>query len=116
MQAKQVRGSLVENVLAWFTTTIGRVVVALIVPLITFVVLWQGYIFLRDTNAPKLVVALIAIIWGGRRSFAVLCHQFSSGKAAKGMDASFTTVHLYRARLGNSGLVPFHPDLAHIVS
>ena len=64
MQAKQVRGSLVENVLAWFTTTIGRVVVALIVPLITFVVLWQGYIFLRDTNAPKLVVALIAIIWG----------------------------------------------------
>jgi alpha-glucoside transport system permease protein len=64
MQAKQVRGSLVENLLAWFTTTIGRVVVALIVPLVTFLVLWQGYIFLRDTNAPKLVVALIAIIWG----------------------------------------------------
>lgn len=64
MQAKQVRGSLVENVLKWLTTTIGRVVVAIIVPLVTFVVLWQGYIFLRDTNAPQLVVALVAIVWG----------------------------------------------------
>ncbi len=64
MQAKQSRSSLVQSVLSWFGTTVGRVVVALIVPLITFVVLWQGYIFLRDTNAPKLVVALIAIIWG----------------------------------------------------
>jgi alpha-glucoside transport system permease protein len=64
MQAKQTRSSLVQSVLSWFGTTVGRVVVALIVPLITFLVLWQGYIFLRDTNAPKLVVALIAIIWG----------------------------------------------------
>lgn len=64
MQAKQTRSSLVEGVLKWFGTTVGRLVVALIVPLITFLVLWQGYIFLRDTNAPQLVVALIAIIWG----------------------------------------------------
>jgi len=64
MQAKQTRSSLVQSVLSWFGTTVGRVVVALIVPLITFLVLWQGYIFLRDTNAPKLLVALIAIIWG----------------------------------------------------
>ena len=64
MQAKQTRSSLIEGVLKWFGTTVGRLVVALIVPLITFLVLWQGYIFLRDTNAPQLVVALIAIIWG----------------------------------------------------
>lgn len=43
---------------------IGRVLVSLIVPIVTFLVLWQGFIFLRDTNAPKIIVVLVAIVWG----------------------------------------------------
>ncbi len=53
-----------QGFLDWLTTGVGRVLVSLIVPLITFVVMWQGFIFLRDGNAPKLVTVLIAIVWG----------------------------------------------------
>lgn len=44
--------------------TVGRVLISLLVPVITFLVMWQGFIFLRDGNAPKLVMATVAIIWG----------------------------------------------------
>ncbi len=45
-------------------TNVGRILISLIVPIVTFVVLWQGFLFLRDSNAPKLVIALVAIVWG----------------------------------------------------
>jgi alpha-glucoside transport system permease protein len=48
------------EIVAW----IGRVLVSLIVPLITFVVLLQVFFFLRDSDAPQLVIAIVAIIWG----------------------------------------------------
>ncbi len=64
MQAKMTRKSFFTGIIAWFTTTLGRLLVALIVPFLTFLVLWRGYIFLRDTNAPQIVMAIIAIIWG----------------------------------------------------
>jgi alpha-glucoside transport system permease protein len=48
----------------WITSTVGRVLISLFVPILTFVVLWQGFIFLRDSNAPKLIIVLVAIIWG----------------------------------------------------
>lgn len=64
MQAKQVQSSVFSRILAWFTTALGRVVIAVLIPLVTFAILWVGYTFLRDTNAPKLVVALVAIVWG----------------------------------------------------
>jgi alpha-glucoside transport system permease protein len=44
--------------------TIGRVFISLLVPVVTFVVMWQGFIFLRDGNAPQSVMALVAIVWG----------------------------------------------------
>ena len=46
------------------TSTIGRLIISLFVPIVTFIVLWQGFIFLRDSAAPKLVIVLVAIIWG----------------------------------------------------
>lgn len=49
---------------AWLTTTAGRIVISLIVPVFTFLVLWQGFIFLRDSNAPQIVIVLVAIVWG----------------------------------------------------
>jgi alpha-glucoside transport system permease protein len=48
----------------WLTSSLGRILISLIVPIATFVVLWQGYIFLRDSQAPQFVVVLVAIIWG----------------------------------------------------
>jgi alpha-glucoside transport system permease protein len=48
------------GVLAW----LGRVVLAVLIPLIAFAVLYGGFIFLRDSTAPKWLIALVAIIWG----------------------------------------------------
>ena len=42
----------------------GRLFLAVIIPLIAFVVIYAGFIFLRDSNAPKWVITLVAIIWG----------------------------------------------------
>jgi alpha-glucoside transport system permease protein len=46
------------------TTTVGRILVSLFVPVVTFLVLWQGFRFLRDGQAPQWVVAIVAVIWG----------------------------------------------------
>jgi alpha-glucoside transport system permease protein len=53
-----------KGVAAWLATTLGRVAISLIVPIGTFLVLWQGFLFLRNANAPQLVLVLVAIIWG----------------------------------------------------
>lgn len=47
-----------------FVAWIGRLLIAIIIPLITFFVLYLGFLFLRDTDAPKWIVALVAIVWG----------------------------------------------------
>jgi len=52
------------SVLGWLGGTIGRILVSLFVPIVTFVVLWQGFIFLRDTTAAKPVIVVVAIVWG----------------------------------------------------
>lgn len=44
--------------------TIGRVLLAVLIPLIAFAVLYAGFIFLRDGNAPKWMIVIVAIIWG----------------------------------------------------
>lgn len=49
---------------AWLSTTIARVLISLFVPVITFVILWQVFIFLRDANMPQWITAIVAIIWG----------------------------------------------------
>ena len=43
---------------------IGRILLAVSIPLIAFFVLYQGFIFLRDSHAPRGIIALVAIIWG----------------------------------------------------
>lgn len=53
-----------NNILEWFTTGIGRILVSLIVPVVTFLVMWRVFIFLRDGDAPRLVNVIVAIIWG----------------------------------------------------
>jgi len=43
---------------------LGRVLVAVSIPLIAFYVLYVGFIFLRDSAAPRGIITVIAIIWG----------------------------------------------------
>jgi alpha-glucoside transport system permease protein len=43
---------------------VGRLVIAVVSTLATFAGLYAGFIFLRDSDAPRLVIAVVAIIWG----------------------------------------------------
>ena len=52
------------GVLGRVLAAILRVALAFLIPAIAFVVLWQGFLFLRAGDAPKWVVALVAIVWG----------------------------------------------------
>lgn len=52
------------NLLEWFTSTAGRILISLFVPVLTFIVLWRGFVFLRDANAPKLIIVAVALVWG----------------------------------------------------
>lgn len=47
-----------------FVAWLGRVALALLIPLLAFAVLYYGFIFLRDSQAPKWVITLVAIVWG----------------------------------------------------
>jgi alpha-glucoside transport system permease protein len=49
-----------SKVLAW----IARVFLVVIIPLIAFATIYLGFIFLRDSDAPKWITAIVAIIWG----------------------------------------------------
>ena len=62
-EATQSKFSL-RTILEWFTTTVGQILVAVSVPVITGFVMIRGFIFLRDGAAPKSIIALVAIIWG----------------------------------------------------
>ena len=44
--------------------SILRVGLAILLIAITFFVLYQGFLFLRAGNAPKWVIAIVAIVWG----------------------------------------------------
>jgi len=53
-----------SGILGWLAGVLGRVFISIFVPVVTFIVLWQGFIFLRDSEAPKWIVAIVAIVWG----------------------------------------------------
>ena len=43
---------------------IVRLLLAIAIPLIAFYVLYLGFLFLRDSDAPRVIIALVAIVWG----------------------------------------------------
>lgn len=53
-----------KGTLDWLATNTVRILISLFVPIVTFIGLYLGFIFLRDSAAPKGVVAIVAIIWG----------------------------------------------------
>ncbi len=52
------------GILQWLATNLGHVLVSLFIPAVTFVVLWRVFIFLRDSQAPQWIMAIVAIVWG----------------------------------------------------
>jgi alpha-glucoside transport system permease protein len=58
------KSSRFSGLLDLFSTLVGRILIALFVPAVTFVVLWRVFIFLRDSNAPQWAIAIVAILWG----------------------------------------------------
>lgn len=48
----------------WLTFNLGVVFISVIIPLVSFVALWQGFKLLNGTGAPKIIIALAAILWG----------------------------------------------------
>jgi alpha-glucoside transport system permease protein len=48
----------------WLATGIGQILASIFVPIMTFIVLWQGFVFLRNNQAPQLVMVLVSILWG----------------------------------------------------
>jgi alpha-glucoside transport system permease protein len=63
-QSSNQDGGRFAYLLDLLATGIGRLLIALFVPAVTFVVLWRVFIFLRDSNAPQWVIAIVAILWG----------------------------------------------------
>ncbi|MBT3187550.1 MAG: sugar ABC transporter permease [Anaerolineae bacterium] len=64
MKAPEKDSSASGKVFGGLITTIGRIIISLFIPVITFVVLWRVFLFLRDSEAPQLVIILVAILWG----------------------------------------------------
>jgi alpha-glucoside transport system permease protein len=67
--AGPITGPVVERArpagpLEWLATNLFRILLSLFVPIVTFLGLWAGFIFLRDSQAPKGAIAIVAIIWG----------------------------------------------------
>lgn len=48
----------------WLVANVGRVAVSVFVPLLTFIGLWQGFVFLRNSEAPQWLITIVAIVWG----------------------------------------------------
>ncbi len=61
---QQTQSTAPETGLAKILAFILRVLLAVAIPLIAFWVLYQGFLFLRDSASPKWLITLVAIVWG----------------------------------------------------
>ncbi len=48
----------------WLITNLSRILVSLVVPVGLFIILWQGFMFLRDSHASQVILVIVAIVWG----------------------------------------------------
>ena len=64
MQLIEERSHRALNPGARILTYLARLALAILIPVVAFAVLYQGFLFLRAGNAPKGVITLIAILWG----------------------------------------------------
>lgn len=64
MESQTSKAADKQSFLGGILAFIGRVVLAVGIPLISFYVLYLGFLFLRDSKAPREIIVLVAIIWG----------------------------------------------------
>src|SRR4030065_2887810 len=64
MDASRGENLLRQSIWIRIVSLVGRVLLAVGIPLIAFYVLYVGFIFLRDSDAPRGLIALVAIVWG----------------------------------------------------
>jgi alpha-glucoside transport system permease protein len=64
MQQSKDKSSQSTGIIGGLVATLGRILISFFVPVLTFLILWWVFIFLRDSKAPQIVVVLVAIIWG----------------------------------------------------
>ncbi len=48
----------------FFSTTLGQIIISLLIPAATFFILWQGYLYLSNAEAPQILQVIVAILWG----------------------------------------------------
>jgi len=53
-----------QTLAARLVSFIGGLLLTVSIPAIAFYVLYRGFLFLRDSEAPREIIALVAIIWG----------------------------------------------------
>jgi alpha-glucoside transport system permease protein len=59
-RVKKRGGGRIADAVSW----VGRLLLAVGIPLIAFAVIYAGFIFLRDSQAPRWLMAAVAIVWG----------------------------------------------------
>ncbi|NLG72346.1 MAG: sugar ABC transporter permease [Chloroflexi bacterium] len=59
-RAEREKNNPVQTVLIF----LGRLLLAFAIPVIAFLILYQGFLFLREGDAPRWVITAVAIIWG----------------------------------------------------
>ena len=64
MQLIEERSQQELNPVARVLTYIARLALAVLIPVVAFFVLYQGFIFLRAGDAPKWLITITAIVWG----------------------------------------------------
>lgn len=64
MTTSQNTDSKKTGFLGWFSTTWGQITLSVLVLAGTFFLLWQGFVFLKNAEAPQLVLIIVAIVWG----------------------------------------------------
>ena len=64
MASNQTVEAQPESVGSRIVTLLLRLILVVAIPLIAFLVLYAGFIFLRDSDAPKWFITLVAIVWG----------------------------------------------------
>jgi alpha-glucoside transport system permease protein len=52
------------GIVVWLVANLGRILISVFIPIVTFVVLWQGFLFLKANQAPQIVMVSVAIVWG----------------------------------------------------
>ena len=82
---------------------IARILVVVLIPLLTLGVMIAGFRFLRDSKAPKLVIVVVAIVWGVGGVILLYAAATGSSSNCRAGTPDDSTLHLCRSRDGHPG-------------